>query len=340
MTVKFQKTEELVELHAHLGSSISPAILWSIAHDQGIKLPTKDYWEFVDLIVLSMNNKTTLKEYLDKVYHPILDPISSGTFAVEKAVHETIGGAYRSNNITIMELRTNPMKHNMGGMQDLDHIIMAMLRGMDRALLEYPKLQTGLIFCLDRQFTIEQNTIIAEKAIKYKNRGVVGIDFSNYNKNGFYFKDYQKIVENCKKEGLGITAHCGETDDTNDTWEALEFIKPNRIGHGIKSAYDKKLLRKLAKEKIVLEICPLSNLTTQVIKNINELKFIINTFLEYDVLFTFNTDWPEIIENAHLLDVYRLIKDNKVLTEEKIKDCISVAKNATFTKKGGLNAYL
>lgn len=340
MTKRIQNTTALAELHAHLAPSINPAILWSIAHSQGIKLPTKDYWQFLDLVLLSRKKKTTLKKYLDQVYHPILDKISTGTFAVERAVHEIIGGAYRSNLITTIELRTNPMKHNLGGQQDLDHLIMAILRGMDKALLEYPQIKAGIIFCLDRQFSFKQNKVIVQKAIKYKRRGVIGIDFSNYNKGGFHFKDYQEIVLECKKEGLGITAHTGESDNDNDIWEAVEFIKPDRIGHGIKAAYDKKLMGVLSKKGIVLEICPLSNLCTQAVKNIEELRFILRTLIKNKVLFTINTDWPEIIENAHLLDQFTFLEKNKILTKKEIENCIAIAHHKTFIKKGGLNAYL
>ena len=76
-----------------------------------------------------------------------------------------------------MELRFNPMKRNRGGEQDLDHIIGAAIRGMDRAMLEYP-VTPGLIFCLDRAFPYELNEIIAEKAIAWRDRGVVGVDIA------------------------------------------------------------------------------------------------------------------------------------------------------------------
>ena len=103
--------------------------------------------------------------------------IQSSPIAVERAVYEVVGGAYRKNNITTMELRFNPMKRNRGGEQDLDHIIAAALRGMDKATLEYP-VKPGLIFCLDRAFPYELNEIIAEKAIGWRDRGVVGIDIA------------------------------------------------------------------------------------------------------------------------------------------------------------------
>ena len=55
--------------------------------------------------------------------------IQSSPIAVERAVYEVVGGAYRKNNVTTMELRFNPMKRNRGGEQDLDHIIAAAVAG-------------------------------------------------------------------------------------------------------------------------------------------------------------------------------------------------------------------
>ena len=69
------------------------------------------------------------------------------------------------------------MKRNLDSELDLDHIIHAALRGMDRAMLEYG-VQAGLIFCLAREFDHKLNSIILEKAIKYRHRGVVGIDLA------------------------------------------------------------------------------------------------------------------------------------------------------------------
>ena len=161
----------LAELHCHLGGAVTPAIMWSIAHAQGIKLPTRDYWEFRDTITVSEKRNRSFDGYLQLFHWTEL--IQSSPIAVERAVYEVVGGAYRKNNVTTMELRFNPMKRNRGGEQDLDHIIAAAARGMDRASLEYP-VKPGLIFCLDRAFPFELNEIIVEKAIAWRDRGVVG----------------------------------------------------------------------------------------------------------------------------------------------------------------------
>ncbi len=167
----------LAELHTHLGGSVATEIMWTLAHEQGISLPVKDYWEFDQLVTLSDPGGVIDLTALDQIYK-WTELIQSSPLAVERSVHAAIGGAYRSQGITTLELRFNPMKRNRGGERDLDHIIMAAIRGLDRAGLEYPQVRAGLILMMDRTFTERQNAIIVEKAIRYAPRGVVGIDIA------------------------------------------------------------------------------------------------------------------------------------------------------------------
>ncbi|HSX09872.1 MAG TPA: hypothetical protein VLF93_06980 [Candidatus Saccharimonadales bacterium] len=332
-------TFPLAELHAHIGTSINPFVYWQIAHEHGFKLPKKTYKEFVEYITLSSDKKMKLDDYLRSIYHPVLDKLSSGTFALERAMYETMGGAFR-NNITHIEIRGNVMKHNNNGELDLDSIIMAMLRGMERAFLEYPQLSGGYIFCLDREYTIEKNAVLIDKAIKYRRRGVVAVDFAGPASEKFQLKEYKDLIDKAKKAGLSVTTHSGEVEGSNDMWEAVEFIKPRRIGHGIKAAYDKALMKELVKQDIVLEVCPMSNLMTQAVENEEELKFILRTFIENKVKFTINTDWPEMIAEAHLWRQFAMLREKDMMTEEELEQCNRIAFESTFAPIGGLEAYL
>ncbi len=225
----------LTELHVHLGAAVTPAIMWGIAHAQGIRLPTKDYWEFRDLITVGRRRRS-FQAYLDLFHWTEL--IQSSPTAVERSVYEVIGGAYRKNNVTRLELRFNPMKRNRGGEQDLDHIIAAAVRGMDRAVLEYPQVRAGLIFCLDRAFDYELNEIIAAKAIAWRDRGVVAVDIAGPESPGFRFADYRDLFAQVRRAGLGVTVHAGETGGPEEVREAVEALEPTRIGHGIRSTRD------------------------------------------------------------------------------------------------------
>src|SRR3989442_15751455 len=169
--------EGLAELHTHLGGSVASDILWNLAPEQGIALPVKDFWEFDALVTVSDPRGVKGLDELDQIYH-WTELIQSSPIAVERSVHGAIGGAYRKQNITPLELRFNPMKRNRGGERDLDHIIMAALRGVDRASLEYPLVRAGLILMMDRTFTQGQNEIIVDKGIPYAPPGIVGGDIA------------------------------------------------------------------------------------------------------------------------------------------------------------------
>ena len=133
----FAADEPMAELHAHLGGSVPTYVMWESAHAQGIHLPTRDYWEFDRMVSISDPRGVDGLDALDQVYH-VTELIQSSPLAVERCVHGMIGGGYRSQRITTCEVRFNPMKRNRGGERDLDHIILAALRGVDRAAARVP----------------------------------------------------------------------------------------------------------------------------------------------------------------------------------------------------------
>src|SRR3989449_4307436 len=236
----------LAELHTHLGASVASEILWSLAHEQGIALPVKDYWEFERLVTIADPRRVDSLDTLNEIYH-WTELIQSSPIAVERSVHAAIGGAYRSQGITTLELRFNPMKRNRGGERDLDHIILAAIRGLDRARLEYPQVAAGLILMMDRTFTAEQNAIVVEKAIDWAPRGVVGVDIAGPRPGGARY-DYRQIVpmvEEARAADLGVTIHVGEEGGDmgrEEIGEVVEAIRPDRIGHGILAAGDPDLM--------------------------------------------------------------------------------------------------
>ncbi len=158
---------ELIDLHIHVGGAVAPHILWSIAHQQGFKLPVKNYFEFVELITARARQGGQPRGLPED--HAHLDGEDSDLLrmAIERSIYEVIGKEYRGSRVTQIELRFNPMKRNLHSELDLDHIIHAALRGMDRAVLEYG-VKACLIFCLAREFDHKLNAILVEKAIKYR----------------------------------------------------------------------------------------------------------------------------------------------------------------------------
>jgi adenosine deaminase len=300
----------LAELHTHLGGSVGSDIMWSLAHEQGIALPTRDFWEFDRMVTVSDPRGVPDLDALDRIYH-LTELIQSSPLAVERSVHAAIGGAYRSQGITTLELRFNPMKRNRGGERDLDHIILAAIRGLDLASLEYPQVRAGLILMMDRTFSAEQNMVIVEKAARYASRGVVGVDIAGPRPGGQRF-DYTLIhehVEAARGAGLGVTIHVGEEGGgfgIEELHEVVDVLQPDRIGHGILAAGDPDLMATLREAEITLEVCPTSNLLTKALAGDDDVRRVFHTFVEHGVPFTIATDGPEMMR-THLRDEFELL---------------------------------
>jgi len=326
---------ELVDLHIHVGASVAPHILWSIAHDQGFKLPVSTYWEFRDLVTAKPDKVSSLGDYL-AILHQWTEKIQSSPAAIERSVYEVIGKEFRSSSVTLIELRFNPMKRNLGGERDLDHIIHAALRGMDRACLEYG-VRAGLIFCLAREFSLELNEILVKKAVKYRSRGVVGIDLAGPESHtlelGAEVDGYRDLFARARAAGLGTTVHTGETTHTSaaGVLAVLEKLAPSRIGHGVAAAKSDEAVRKLAEAGTVLEICPSSNLRTHAVADMPDLASTLRRFDEAGIRFTINTDGPYLL-NTNLRHEFEMLMNESILNESQVERCIAVAQAATFLR--------
>ncbi len=324
---------ELTDLHIHVGGAVAPHVLWSIAHDQGFKLPVSSYWEFKELVSARPGKVKSLDEYL-AVMHQWTERIQSSPQAMERSVYEIIGKEYRSSRVDLIELRFNPMKRNEGGERDLDHIIHAALRGMDRAVLEYG-VRAGLLFCLAREFEPRLNEIIVEKAIRYRRRGVVGIDLAGPERHavelGSDLALYRDLFSRARAGGLKCTVHTGETAGTGveGVRAVVEALQPHRIGHGLCAAKDEGVMDLLRERGIVLEICPSSNLATRAVASIEELGEILQRFWRRGVRFTINTDGPYLLDTDMRREV-DLLREHLVLADEQIEQTFRWARAATF----------
>ena len=325
----------LAELHTHLGGSVASDIMWSLAHEQGIALPTRDFWEFDRMVTVSDPRGVANLDALDQIYH-LTELIQSSPLAVERSVHAAIGGAYRSQRITTLELRFNPMKRNRGGERDLDHIILAAVRGLDIASLEYPQVRAGLILMMDRTFADAQNAVIVEKAIRWAARGVVGVDIAGPRPHGerYPYRALAPMVEDARAAGLGVTIHVGEEGGDHGVEEIAEVVdalRPDRIGHGILAVRDPGLMRELSARGIVLEICPTSNLLTKALSGPDELRDTIHAFVEQEVPLTIATDGPEMMR-TRLRDEFGLLLRIGALDEDGLRESNARGHAASFVR--------
>jgi adenosine deaminase len=331
------KKPELAELHFHLGQSVDPHILWSIAHEQGIRLPSKDYWEFYRLVTME-KEKVTWDDY-----HALFkwtELIQSSPVAMERAVYEVVSGAYRANNITLMEPSFNPMFRNREGERDLDQIILAALRGMERALAEFPNVRAGLIFILDRRLSHAKNEIIVKKAIKYRARGVVGIDIAGPLADGFRYDDYADLYREARDAGLKTTVHTGEDGTAEEMAHVLSVLPLDRVNHGFRAYTSLPLMKTIREKDLTLCLAPTSNMSVGFVKDLAHLEEILRTLMDNGVKFCINTDNPSMLR-TNLTKELELVRQSGALTETEISQVIRWGFEASFVPtEAGKNLYL
>ncbi|MDR0297389.1 MAG: amidohydrolase family protein [Streptococcaceae bacterium] len=318
---------KLADLHMHISSSVTPEILWDLAHEQGMKLPNRDYFDFAKSVVIDGN--VGYDDYL-KMYD-ILEEIQSTPDSMFRLAEQVPTKLYQQDQIDLVEIRMNPMLRSRKGKIDLDHIIVYTLQGLERASLKFPKLKTGLILSMDRRFSAAVNKKIVEKAIQYKNRGVIGVDLAGPIDPKFSVDDLSGLAKRIHAEGLGLTIHTGEATDADEMWEVVTKLHPDRIGHGIACVHDAHLMEYLSEHQIVLETCPSSNFQTKSVKDMNEMRQNYRTLLDNHVPFTINTDGP-ILQNTTLPKEYQMLLDNEILTFDEAKKINTRAHAVTFIK--------
>ncbi len=148
------------------------------------------------------------------------------------------------------------------------------------------------------------------------------------------------LVEEAREAGLGVTIHVGEEGGERgieEIGEVLEFLRPERIGHGILAARDPELLAALRDQGTVLEICPTSNLLTKAFAGEDELRETIRAFADGGVAFTIATDGPEMMR-THLRDELELLLRIGALDEEELDEANRRGHEAAFVARATVAA--
>jgi adenosine deaminase len=320
------KIDKYVELHNHLSTSSTPHTLWELAHAQGIRLPKKDYWEFIDLVQIT--EKTTPKRYHE--YFDLIQMIQSSPAAVEASVYEAVSLSHRKSNVDLLEIKLNPMKRNREGLFDLDRILFSAYVGMRRAMMEYP-VKAGIIVEADARFDQKSNEIIINKAIDFKDEGIIGVDISGLVTEDFSFKPFKKMFKRAKDAGLKVTVHAGELNGPEEVWDALENVNPDRIGHGIASVEDEELMKELKKRDILLEVCPTSNIMIGAVKDWFDMALIIRKLVDNGVKIAISADNPVLLR-TNVKNELNQVYERDILDKDEIEQTLKDAREFSFVK--------
>jgi adenosine deaminase len=165
------------------------------------------------------------------------------------------------------EIRFAPLLHTKQGLSAQD-VVEAVNSATEEGIKTYG-VEAGIILCTLRHFSEAQSMETVELAKKFKGTCVVGFDIAA-NEAGFPIDNHIKAFQLANENNISCTAHAGEARGAESVWETLMNFHPKRIGHGVRSAEDAALLSFLKFNNIHLEVCPTSNVQSNVFNKIED----------------------------------------------------------------------
>ena len=310
-----------IDLHLHLDGAITVDIAKKLASLQNIKLPTDDDEELEKLLSVP-DDCESLNDFLECFELPLtLLQTPQGLSEAVKLVSDNI----QSQGVIYAEIRWAPQLHTDNGMTQED-AIKAALEGLKKT-----NLKVNLILCCMRgEGNDKQNNETLELAKKYlvEDGGVVAIDIAGAE--ALYpTSNYKDLFSKAKEYGIPFTIHAGEADGPESVKTAIEF-GTKRIGHGVRSNEDPKVIELIKNEGVTLEMCPTSNRQTHAVEDMSKYPFM--DYLNQGIKVTLNTD-DMGIERTTLANEFRYMEKNFNLTYEQEKTILMNSINAAFTTK-------
>lgn len=310
-----------IDLHLHLDGSLRPETVWELGREQDIVLPTKAKEELEGFLRVPEDCKS-LTEYLQCFDLPLM--VLQKAEAIERVVYELIEDL-KEEGVIYAEIRFAPQFSTKKGLSQ-EQVVEAAIAGLNRGVKDFSSIKASLILCCMRgEGNEEENLKTIEVAGKYLGKGVCAVDLAGAEAL-FKTECYEGLFEKVRKLGLPFTIHAGEADGAESIKKALEF-GAKRIGHGIRVIEDRELLEKVIREKITLEVCPISNLHTKAAKDVNSHP--IRVLFDMGVRVTVNTD-NRTVSNTSLDREYEFLKKYYQFQEKEIEKMNEYAKEAAF----------
>ncbi|PYV37149.1 MAG: adenosine deaminase [Acidobacteria bacterium] len=266
------------ELHLHIEGTLEPELMFALAQRNRIPLRLKSVEE-----VRRAYQFHNLQSFLDIYYEGAAVLIQEQDFYdLAWAYFER---AYKQN-VRHAEIFFDPQTHTERGIA-FETVIAGLQRAMEDAASKL-NVSSKLILCFLRHLSAESAVRTLEEALPFKKWiTAVGLDSSEV---GHPPSKFARVFESARQEGLLAVAHAGEEGPPDYIWEALDILKVKRVDHGVRCLEDSRLVQRLAREKIPLTVCPLSNIKLRVFEKMEHHN--LKMLLEAELTATVNSDDP------------------------------------------------
>ena len=302
------KTMPKAELHIHIEGSLEPELIFELAQRNQIELPYKS----VDSLRAAYAFKD-LQSFLDIYY-------AGASVLIKEEDFYDMAYAYlkraAEDGVVYVEMFFDPQTHTERGIA-MGTVIKGLVRACEEARSKL-NLEAHLILCFLRHLSQESALETLDSAKPYLEHLLgVGLDSSEV---GHPPEKFIDVFAKAREWGLRAVAHAGEEGPPAYIWSALDQLHVERIDHGVQSIHDASLLDRLAKARIPLTVCPLSNLKLCVYDDLS--LHPIKKLLDLGLCVTINSDDPAYFGGY--------INDNYLYTFESLglgaRDAIAFAK--------------
>lgn len=315
-----------IELHLHLDCSLSYKVVQQI--DPAISLE-----EYQDSFV-APPKCTDLLDYLKRAVkgYQLMQTREQLCLVVDDLMEQL-----KADRVIYAEIRFAPLLHLQQGLTP-EQVVQTVNDALTPAM-EKTGVQARLILCTLRHYSEAQSLQTVKLVDQFKGTNVAGFDIAG-DEAGFPVDNHVAAFAYAHARNIPCTAHAGEACGPRSVWDTLEQLHPSRIGHGTRSAEDKRLLDFLKQKNIHLEVCPTSNIQTNVFDTIEHHS--ADTIYRHGVSMSVNCD-ARTITPVTLSSEYALLERVFGWTKDHFLACNLAAVEHCFAPediKSGLRAAI
>lgn len=281
------------ELHCHLDGSLRPETMLELAREYRVAMPCDDADALREY--MRVDDARNLEDYLMR-FDTTLSVMQTAE-ALERIAYELAIDA-AAEGVRYIEMRYAPPLNTLQGLS-LAAAVEAPLRGIAKAQRE-TDITARVIVCSLRHYDPLLSMQLAELAVAYKDRGVVGFDLAG-GEIGNPASRHSAAFEYCREHGLACTCHAGEGDGPESIRQAVHDCQARRIGHATRLLEDPTLAEEVHERGIALELCLTSNVQTRATERYETHP--IRQFLARGMNVCLNTD-NRLMSATTLVDEY------------------------------------